>query len=244
MLLIDGESEFDYQYDHIVDKIKQVTNNHALIKYIGNSIRKINGILKINSINDDKCDFGFKNQEGSYIYINIDIDNNKIYVYNNNLNCREEVIYDNTYNGVKVQFFGNYRIFGDCGLVVLKNIEEESFYDYNKKFIMSNTHIQHNTCLNGVIMKKLMGTNYDQYVNQCVVGSDIVKIEEFDYRYIPEVNTRKCYVSEYRNGIFSSVNEKNFELPLYKEIIGDFSNYEFKMRSIEKNNAQKQKTML
>lgn len=109
---------------------------------------------------------------------------------------------------------------------------------------MSETHIEKNTCLNGIIMKRLMGTNYDRYIKQCVVGNEIVKIDEMNYHYIPEVNSRKCYVSEYRNGILGSVNENDFQLPLYSEVIGDFSNYEFKIRSIEKNNAQKQKTML
>lgn len=242
MLLIDGESEFDYQFDHIISKIKEVTNNRALLKYVANSIKKINGNLGVNNIEDDKCDFGYKNEEGSYLYVNID--GSKIYIYNNNLNLREEIIYDKSYDGIKIKFYGNYRKYGECGIVELEKIEEESYYDNNKKFIMSDTHIEKNTCLNGIIMKKLMGTNYDRYIKQCVVGNEIVKIDEMNYHYIPEVNSRKCYVSEYRNGILGSVNENDFQLPLYSEVIGDFSNYEFKIRSIEKNNAQKQKTML
>ena len=86
MLLIDGESEFDYQFDHIISKIKEVTNNRALLKYVANSIKKINGNLGVNNIEDDKCDFGYKNEEGSYLYVNID--GSKIYIYNNNLNFR------------------------------------------------------------------------------------------------------------------------------------------------------------
>ena len=242
MLLRDGEAQFDCQFDAIISKIKEVTNNRILIKYVQNGIRKINGTLKSSHINYDGCDFGFKNIEGSYIYINIDSD--RVYVYSNNLNFREEVIYEKSFDGVKIQFFGNYRIFGERGIVQLKNIEEESLYDRNNKFIMSNTHIEHNTCLNGIIMKRLMGTNFDQHIKQCVVGDDIVKIEEFNYHYIPEVNTRKCYVSEYRNGMYCSVNEDVFELPLYSQVNGDFSDYEFKIKSIEKKNAQKQKTML
>ena len=241
MLLIDGEAEFDCKFDAIISKIKNVTNNKALIKYICNGIKKNNGNLVINVDKDNRYDFGFKNQEGSHFYINID--NNKIYIYNDNLNCREEVIYNNTYDEISVEFYGNYRIYGDCGLVILKKVEEKSLYDYNKKLIFSDAHFEHNTCLNGVIMKKLMGTNFDKHIKQCVVGNEIVKIEEMNYHYIPEVNTRKCFVSEYENGIYGSVNEDEFKLPLYKEVIGDFSNYEFKIKSIEKKHVQKQKTL-
>jgi hypothetical protein len=109
---------------------------------------------------------------------------------------------------------------------------------------MSDTHIEKNTCLNGLIMKKLMGTNYDRYIKQCVVGNEIVKIDEMNYHYIPEVNSRKCYVSEYQNGIFCSVNENEYKLPLYSEVKGDFSNYEFGIRKVEKKYKQKQKTLL
>lgn len=232
----------DYNTELIVSKIKEVTNNCVLIKYVENSIRKNNGNLKINIIKDNKCDFGYKNVEDSHFYVNID--GSKIYIYNNNLNFREEIIYDKSSEGIKIQFYGNYRTYGDCGLVVLKNVEEESFYDYNKKFIMSNTNIEHNTCLNGVFMKRLMGTNYDQNIKQFVIGDEIVKIDDKKYHYIPEINSRKCYVSEYRDGLFCSVNEDIYELPLYAEVIGDFRDYEFKIKSVEKKHAQKQKTML
>ncbi len=234
--------DISFNTEFIISKVRGVTNNAFLINFIENGIRKINGILRVNVVKSDKCDFGFKNQEGSYFYINIGEDN--VYVYSDNLNYREEVIYNKTCTGIKVNFYGNYRIYGERGLIVLKKIEEESFYDYNKKFILSNTHIEHNTCLNGIIMKKLMGTNYDQDIKQCVVGNEIVKIDEIKYHYIPEVNSRKCYVSEYINGFLGSVNEKDFQLPLYSQVNGDFSDYEFKIRSIEKNNAQKQKTMI
>ena len=247
MLFIDGELEFDCEYDFIISKIKEVTSNCALLKYTANSIRKNNGVLGVKHISDDKCDFGFKNEEESYLYINID--NDKIYIYNNNLNYREEVIYDKSYDGIKIGFFGNYRKYGEHGIVELEKIEEESYYDSNKKFIMSETHIEKNTCLNGIIMKKFMGTNYDRYIKQCVVKDEfkndaIVKIDEMNYHYIPEVNSRKCYVGEYRNGMFCSVNEDTYELPLYAEVKGDFSDYEYKIRSVEKKHAQKQKTML
>lgn len=242
MLFIDGELEFDCEYDFIISKIKEVTSNCALLKYTANSIRKNNGVLGIKHISDDKCDFGFKNEENSYLYINID--NDRIYIYNNNLNYREEVIYEKSYDGIKIEFFGNYRKYGERGIVELEKIEEESYYDNNKKFIMSDTHIEKNTCLNGIIMKRLMGTNYDRYIKQCVVKNEIVKIDEMNYHYIPEVNSRKCYTSEYRNGMFCSVNEDTYELPLYDEVIGDFSDYEYKIKSVEKKHAQKQKTML
>lgn len=242
MLLIDGESEFDCEFDFIISKIKEVTNNRALLMYIINSIRKNNGILVVKNITDNKCEFGFKNEDDSDLHIKIN--NSKIYIKNNNLNYREKITYEKSHDETKIKFLGNYRKYGECGIVELEKIEEESYYDNNKKFIMSDTHIEKNTCLNGIIMKKLMGTNYDQYIKQCVVGNEIVKIDEMNYHYIPEVNSRKCYVSEYRNGILGSVNENDFQLPLYSEVIGDFSNYEFKIRSIEKNNAQKQKTML
>lgn len=247
MLFIDGELEFDCEFDFIISKIKEVTNNYALLKYTANSIRKNNGVLGIKHISDDKCDFGFKNEEESYLYINID--NDKIYIYNNNLNYREEVIYDKSYDGISIEFFGNYRKYGERGIVELEKVEEKSYYDSNKKFIKSETHIEKNTCLNGLIMKRLMGTNYDRYIKQCVVkdefkNDEIVKIDEMNYHYIPEVNSRKCYVGEYRNGMFCSVNEDTYELPSYAEVKGDFSDYEYKIRSVEKKHAQKQKTML
>ena len=153
-------------------------------------------------------------------------------------------MYDKSQDGIQIEFYGNYRVFDDGGLVVLKNIEEKSFYDSNKKFIMSDTHIEHNTCLDGNIMKKFMGTNYDLNIKQCVVDDEIVKLEDISYHYIPEMNFKKCFIGEYRNGLLCSVNEKEYSLPLYSQVSGNFSNYLKKIRSIEKNNAQKQKTML
>lgn len=228
--------------DFILSKVREVTSNAALIKYIENGIKKIAGNLRINVVKDDKCDFGFKNQNGDYFYININDD--KVYIYNNTLNLREEVVYDKSQDGIQIEFYGNYRVFDDGGLVVLKNIEEKSFYDSNKKFIMSDTHIEHNTCLDGNIMKKFMGTNYDLNIKQCVVDDEIVKLEDISYHYIPEMNSKKYFISEYRNGLLCSVNEKEYSLPLYSQVSGNFNNYLKKIRSIEKNNAQKQKTML
>ncbi len=242
MLFIDGELEFDCEFDFIISKIKEVTNNYALLKYTANSIRKNNGILVVKNITDNKCEFGFKNEDDSDLHIKIN--NSKIYIKNNNLNYREKITYEKSHDGIKIEFFGNYRKYGERGIVELEKIEEESYYDNNKKFIMSDTHIEKNTCLNGIIMKRLMGTNYDRYIKQCVVKNEIVKIDEMNYHYIPEVNSRKCYTSEYRNGMFCSVNEDTYELPLYDEVIGDFSDYEYKIKSVEKKHAQKQKTML
>ena len=228
--------------EFIVSKVKEVTNNVALIKYIENGIKKVDGNLRINVIKSDRCDFGFKNQCGDHFYININCD--KVYVYNNTLNFREEVIYDKKQDGIQIEFYGNYRIVDDCGLVILKKIEEESFYDSNKKFVFSNSHVEQNTCLDGNIMKRLMGTNYDLDTKQCVVGDQIVKVQDINYHYIPEMNSKKCFISEYRNGILCSVNEEEYSLPLYSQVNGDFSDYEYKIKSIGKNNAQKQKSML
>jgi len=240
MKLIDGEVYCDL--DNIISEVQKVTNNSALIKYIHNGIRKINGNLVGSYIDYGKCNFAFKNEDDSYIYINIEDD--KVYVFYNNLNFREEVIYEKSFDDVKIQFFGNYRKYGERGIIELEKIEEESYYDSNKKFIKSESHIEKSTCLNGIIMKRLMGTNYDRYIKQCVVGNEIVKIDEMNYHYIPEVNSRKCYVSEYQNGIFCSVNENEYKLPLYSEVKGDFSNYEFGIRKVEKKYKQKQKTLL
>lgn len=93
-------------------------------------------------------------------------------------------------------------------------------------------------------VKKFMGTNYDLDIKQCVVGNEIVKIENIKYHYIPEVNSKKYFVSEYRNGMLCSVNESEYCLPSYSQVYDDFSNYERKIRSIDKKNAQKQKSML
>ena len=242
MKLIDGECEYDCQLDNIISEVKSVTNNCALIKYVQNGIRKINGNLVGSYIDYNKSNFAFKNEEDSYIYINIEDD--KVYVFYNNLNFREEVIYEKLLDGFKIQFFGNYRTYGERGIIELEKIEEESLYDSNHKFVMSDTHIEKNTCLNGLIMKRLMGTNYDRYVKQCVIGNEIVKIDEFNYHYIPEVNSRKCYISDYQNGIFCSVNENEYRLPLYSEVTDDFSNYEFGIRKVEKKYKQKQKTLI
>ena len=89
-----------------------------------------------------------------------------------------------------------------------------------------------------------MGTNCDIDVKQCVVGDEIVKIEDVRYHCMPDMIFKKCYVSEYRNGMYCSVNEDVYTKPLYFEVLGDFSNYEYKIKSIEEKNAQKQKTML
>ena len=228
--------------EFILSKVREVTDNAALIKYIENGIKKVDGYLRINVVKSGKCDFGFKNQDGDYFYINID--NGKIYVFNNILNLREEVIYDKNQDGIQIEFYGNYRVSDDSGLVMLKNIEEKSYYDSNKKFISSNAHIEKTSLKDGNVVKKIMGTNCDIDVKQCVVGDEIVKIEDVRYHCMPDMIFKKCYVSEYRNGMYCSVNEDVYTKPLYFEVFGDFSNYECKIKSIEEKNAQNQKTML
>ena len=228
--------------EFILSKVNVITDNAALIKYIENGIKKNDGVLITNVVKDNKCDFEFKNQNGDCFRVNIK--GNMIFVNTSSSNLREKVEYDKNQDGTNIKFYGNYRIFSDCGLVILKNIEEESFYDGNKKFVSSNTHMEQNTCLNGSIMRKFMGTNYDLDIKQCVVGDEIVKIEDIKYHYIPEMDSKKCFVSEYRNGMYCSVNEDVYDKPLYFEVLGDFSNYEYKIKSIEKKNAQKQKSML
>lgn len=228
--------------EFILSKVREVTDNAALIKYIENGIKKVDGYLRINVVKSGKCDFGFKNQDGDYFYINID--NGKIYVFNNILNLREEIIYDKNQDGIQIEFYGNYRVSDDSGLVMLKNIEEKSYYDSNKKFISSNAHIEKTSFKDGNVVKKIMGTNCDIDVKQCVVGDEIVKIEDVRYHCMPDMIFKKCYVSEYRNGMYCSVNEDVYTKPLYFEVLGDFSNYECKIKSIEEKNAQKQKTML
>lgn len=228
--------------EFILSKVREVTDNAALIKYIENGIKKVDGYLRINVVKSGKCDFGFKNQDGDYFYINID--NGKIYVFNNILNLREEIIYDKNQDGIQIEFYGNYRVADDSGLVMLKNIEEKSYYDSNKKFISSNAHIEKTSLKDGNVVKKIMGTNCDIDVKQCVVGDEIVKIEDVRYHCMPDMIFKKCYVSEYRNGMYCSVNEDVYTKPLYFEVLGDFSNYECKIKSIEEKNAQNQKTML
>lgn len=228
--------------EFILSKVREVTDNVTLIKYIENGIKKVDGYLRINVVKSGKCDFGFKNQDGDYFYINID--NGKIYVFNNILNLREEIIYDKNQDGIQIEFYGNYRVTDDSGLVMLKNIEEKSYYDSNKKFISSNAHIEKTSLKDGNVVKKIMGTNCDIDVKQCVVGDEIVKIEDVRYHCMPDMIFKKCYVSEYRNGMYCSVNEDVYTKPLYFEVLGDFSNYECKIKSIEEKNAQKQKTML
>lgn len=228
--------------EFILSKVREVTDNVTLIKYIENGIKKVDGYLRINVVKSGKCDFGFKNQDGDYFYINID--NGKIYVFNNILNLREEIIYDKNQDGIQIEFYGNYRVSDDSGLVMLKNIEEKSYYDSNKKFISSNAHIEKTSFKDGNVVKKIMGTNCDIDVKQCVVGDEIVKIEDVRYHCMPDMIFKKCYVSEYRNGMYCSVNEDVYTKPLYFEVLGDFSNYECKIKSIEEKNAQKQKTML
>ena len=228
--------------EFILSKVREVTSNAALIKYIENGIKKVDGILRINVINSDRCDFGFKNECGNHFYININCD--KVYIYNDTLNFREEVIYDKKQDGIQIEFYGNYRIANDFGSVISKKIEEESFYDSNKKFVFSNSHVEQNTWFNGEIMKR-----HDLDIKQCAVGDDIVKIENHKSCYHSEFNAiefnaRKCYISEYRNGMYCSVNEDTYEKPLYSEVSGDFSDYEFKIREVEKKHKQNQKSML
>ena len=227
--------------EFILSKVREVTDNVTLIKYIENGIKNVGGYLRINEVKSGKCDFEFKNQDVDY---NINIDNDKIRVDNNILNLREEVIYDKSQDGIQIEFYGNYRVLDDSGLVMLKNIEEKSYYDSNKKFISSNAHIEKTSLKDGNVVKKIMGTNCDIDVKQCVVGDEIVKIEDVRYHCMPDMIFKKCYVSEYRNGMYCSVNEDVYTKPLYFEILGDFSNYECKIKSIEEKNAQNQKTML
>lgn len=227
--------------EFILSKVREVTDNVTLIKYIENGIKNVGGYLRINEVKSGKCDFEFKNQDVDY---NINIDNDKIRVDNNILNLREEVIYDKSQDGIQIEFYGNYRVADDSGLVMLKNIEEKSYYDSNKKFISSNAHIEKTSFKDGNVVKKIMGTNCDIDVKQCVVGDEIVKIEDVRYHCMPDMIFKKCYVSEYRNGMYCSVNEDVYTKPLYFEVLGDFSNYEYKIKSIEEKNAQKQKTML
>ena len=228
--------------EFILSKVREVTSNVALIKYIENGIKKVDGYLRINVIKPHKCDFGFKNQYEDYF--NINIDNGKIYVSSSILNLREKVIYDKNQEGIQIEFYGNYRFFDDSGLVILKNIEEKSYYDSNKKFIMSNAHIEKTSLKDGNVVKKFMGTNCDIDVKQCVVGDEIVKIEDINYHYIPEMNSKKCFVSEYRNGMYCSVNEDTYVDPLYSEVSNDLSSYEFKIKEVEENCKQNQKSML
>lgn len=75
--------------EYVVSKVKEVTNNAALVKYIENGIKKINGNLKVNVVKLGKYNFGFKNSNDDSFYISIESD--KIYVNTNNENSREEV---------------------------------------------------------------------------------------------------------------------------------------------------------
>lgn len=163
--------------EFILSKVREVTDNVTLIKYIENGIKNVGGYLRINEVKSGKCDFEFKNQDVDY---NINIDNDKIRVDNNILNLREEIIYDKNQDGIQIEFYGNYRVLDDSGLVMLKNIEEKSYYDSNKKFISSNAHIEKTSLKDGNVVKKLWVQIVILMLNNVLLGMKLLKLRMLD----------------------------------------------------------------
>ena len=217
----------------ILERIDFITGNIKLREYIENCIKLNNGKLHIDLRRFNQCDIAFKNTNNDNVYINV-VDN-YIYVYVTNIYGNEEVTYEKNSDGVNIQF-NSFRKFFDVGnLQVIKITEENTCYDSCGMLVSHNCHVNEGTYINGEVCEDLMYANYDREINDYLVGDELVRFENFDYHYHPELNRNLCYVSDYQHGMFCSGDASKIIKPRFMPFIGDFSEYKTK---IEKNNSK------
>lgn len=220
----------------ILENVNFVSENVKLRKYIENCIMSNGGTLRIDLCSSNQHDYGFKNFENECVYINIK--DNCIYVYSNNVFGREEVNYEKTSDGINVTF-NSYKKFFDVGNVqVVKVTEEATCYDASGMLVSHQCHINENTYINEEKVTSLMYANYDRQINDYLVDDELIRTEEFDYHYHPELNRKIFYVSDYCDGMLCSGDDSKILNPRFIPFTGDFSQYESK---IEENNSKKLK---
>lgn len=213
----------------ILKNLDFVTSNVKLRKYIENCIKDNGGGLKY----FNKCDYFLKNDSNDIVYINIF--NDCIYVYVTNIFGREEVSYKKASDGVNIQF-NSFRKFLDVGgLQVVRVTEENTCYDNCGMLISHCCEVNENTYINGEVCTELMYANYCRKISDYLIDDELVRIEEFNYNYHPELNRSLCYVSDYQYGMFCSGDDSMIINPRFIPFNKDFSEYGTK---IKKNNIK------
>ena len=217
----------------ILANVNLITNNYKLKRYIENCIVLNDGELRIDLKSSNQCDYLFKNINNENVYINLVKDS--IYVYVSNKNGREELTYNKTSDGINVTFnsFRKYSNIG--GLQVIQVTEEKTCYDVSGLLVSHNCHVDENTFLNGEIIDNLMYTNYDKDISDYFLDGELVRFENVNYQFYPELSRSLCYVSDFESGMFCSGDDSKLVCARYVPFIGDFSEY---VSKIEKNNSK------
>ena len=220
----------------ILKNVDLISENVKLRKYIEQCIVSNGGTLRINLCSSNQCDYGFKNVENECVYVHMS--NNCIFVYVTNVFGREEVTYTKSFDGIDVSF-NSFKKFLDVGnLQVVRVTEENTHYDASGILTSHQCHVNENTFLNGTTVSDLMYANYDRIINDYLIDDELIRTEEFDYHFHPELNRKICYVSDYKQGMFCSGDDSKIMSPRFMPYIGDFSKYESK---IEENNSKQLK---
>ena len=230
------------QIDLVLANVSLVTVNSELKKFIYDSIKYNKGKLRSCPTSCNECSYIFKNARGEHVYI--DIVNNKIYVYVNRIDGIEEVSYSKDSSGINISYNSSVSscIFGN--LQTIKTTMEDTFYDNDGKLLVHRSNINESTYINGEIFKELLYTNFNRSIIDFVVNDELVRFDNYKYDFHSELDRNLCYVSEYTDGMFASMNDVNIIKPRFIPFNGDTSIYSDKLDIINKKCAKKVKSMI
>lgn len=230
------------QIDYVLANVALVTANSKLRNYINDCIMYNKGKLRNCPSPENECNFIFKNERGERVYINILYD--KIYAFVNRVDGIEELWYKKDDSGVNVSYNSSKSscIFGN--LQTIKTVIENTKYDLDGKLEIHNCHVNESTYINGEIFKELLYTNFDKDISDFIVDDELVRFENHKYDYHPELDRELCYVSDYQDGMFCSLDDVDIIKPKFVPFSGDKSSYLSKYELINKNSVQNVKSMI
>lgn len=228
--------------ENVLVNVAFVTVNSKLRNYISDCIMYNKGKLRNCPSPENECNFIFKNVRGERVYINVLFD--KIYVFVNRVDGIEELCYRKDESGTSVSYNCSKSscIFGN--LQTIKTVVEDTKYDCNGKLIIHSCHVNESTYINGEIFKELLYTNFDKDINDFIVDNELVRFEKHRYDYHSELDRDLCYVSNYQDGMFCSLDDVNVVKPKFVPFSGDASVYSAKYELISKKNVQNVKSMI
>ena len=230
------------QIDIVLANVSLVTVNSKLREFIENSINYNKGKLRGCPSSSNECNFLFKNSRGERVYINII--SSSVYVYVNRIDGIEEISYCRNSDGVSVSYKGcaSSCIFGN--LQTIKTTEEHTRYDVDGKLLVHKSDINESTYINGEVFKDLLYTNYNRSICDFISDDELVRFDNYRYDFHSELDRNLCYVSEYNDGMFASMNDTDIIKPRYIPYNGDISSYSDKLEFINKKSAQNVKSMI